>query len=286
MVGRVVSHLPRVPQDYLDCVAFLYCSRSDAEQGVPKGGTGFLVGRPGETAADLKLYVVTNRHVAKSAHVLRFHPFGRTYFVDVASSKWIYHSNLDDIAAICLRVDEPSGVPVVPTGAFITKNFVREYGVRPGMEAFMMGRLVGRDGLQQTNPSVRFGHLAMMPDGIRRDDGILQESFLVDLFSLAGYSGSPVFLFETQHHFPGDKEFRFHGVRLLGINWGFYRRPEKVWAGADETKTDTGHWVDANSGFACVIPSWKILELLEEVDLAGSAVEVVVDNGSGTDERR
>ncbi len=78
--------MPRIPQDYLDCVAFLYCSRDDAEQRMPRGGTGFLVGRPGETAADLKLYVVINRHVAQNARVLRFHRLGSTYLVEVDAS--------------------------------------------------------------------------------------------------------------------------------------------------------------------------------------------------------
>ena len=268
--------MPRIPQDYLDCVAFLYCSRADAEQGLPKGGTGFIVGRQGQTVQDLKLYVVTNRHVARSAQVLRFHRLGRTYLVDVELSKWIFHPHADDVAAICLRVAEPSGIPIVPIEAFITKDFICQYGIRPGMDAFMMGRLVGRDGLQQTNPSVRFGHLAMMPDGILREDGIRQESFLVDLFSIAGHSGSPVFLFETPHYFPGDTEHRFPGVRLLGINWGFYRKVEKVWNGTGASKKDTGSWVDGNSGFACVVPCWKISEVLDDVDLAGSAAEVVV----------
>ena len=269
--------MPRIPQDYLDCVAFLYCSREDAEQSVPRGGTGFLVGRPRETAADLKLYVVTNRHVAQNARVLRFHRLGNRYLVDVDASNWVFHPHGDDVAALCLKVTEPSGVPIVPVHAFITESFIREYGIRPGMEAFMMGRLVGCDGVQQTNPSVRFGNLAMMPDGIRRENGLTQESFLVDLFSLAGHSGSPVFLYETQQNFPGDKELRFYGVRLLGINWGFYRKAEIVWNGTGNDKKDTGMWVDVNTGFACVVPSWKILEVLDEVDLAGSAAVVDVE---------
>jgi hypothetical protein len=266
--------MPRIPQDYLDCVVFLYRTKEEAEAGADKGGTGFLVGRAGETASDLKLYVVTNRHVAQKACILRLHRLGQTYFVHVDPIKWQFHRHLDDVAAFRLVVQEPSGVSVVPTDAFITEDFVAEFGIRPGMESFMMGRLIGRDGLQQTNPSVRFGHLAMMPDRVRRDDGIMQESFLVDLTALAGHSGSPVFIYEVPHYFPGDKESRFGGIRLLGINWGFYRRLEKVWTGVDSNPHDTGLWVDGNSGFACVVPSWKILEVLAEVDEAGTAAEL------------
>jgi hypothetical protein len=269
--------MPRIPQDYLDCVVFLYRTKEDAKIGAPTGGTGFLVGRAGETASDLKLYVVTNRHVAREACVLRLHRLGQTYFVKVDPGKWIMHRHADDVAAFRLVVEEPSSVPVVPMDAFITAEFIVEFGIRPGIETFMMGRLIGRDGLQQTNPSVRFGHLAMMPDRVLRDDGIMQESFLVDLTSLAGHSGSPVFVYEFPHYFPGDKEFRFFGVRLLGINWGFYRRKEKVWTGPDAKPHDTGLWIDGNTGFACVVPSWKITEVLAEVDEAGSAAQVCVD---------
>jgi hypothetical protein len=197
--------------------------------------------------------------------------------------KWQFHPHADDVAAFRLIVQEPSGVPVVPTDAFVTEEFIAEFGIRPGMEAFMMGRLIGRDGLQQTNPSVRFGHLAMMPDRVRRDDGIMQESFLVDITSLAGHSGSPVFIYETPHHFPGDKEFRFGGIRLTGINWGFYRRPEKVWTGVDANPHDTGLWIDGNSGFACVVPCWKIMEVFAEVDEAGSTAQVHVPAENAVD---
>lgn len=82
-----------------------------------------------------------------------------------------------------------------------------------------------------------------MPDKISRGDGLIQESFLVDLMSLAGHSGSPVFIYEIPNHLPGDKDFRFLGVRLLGINWGYYRRVEKVLKGIGEHPEVTDLWM-------------------------------------------
>jgi hypothetical protein len=187
---------------------------------------------------------------------------------------------MDDVAAVRLGFEHPYSVPQVSTQAFVTQDLIEEYGVRPGMESFMMGRLIGRDGRQQTNPTVRFGHLAMMPEDVIRKDGLKQESFLVDLTSLSGNSGSPVFIYEDSNHFPGDTSSRFFGVRLLGINWGFYRRKERVLTGDEANPRETDYWIDDNSGFACVIPCWKISELLADVDDAGDLAKVDVRDES------
>ncbi len=234
--------------------------------GRPKGGTGFLVGLTGTRNEDLRIYIVTNAHVASGCSVVRIHKKGEPFFLEIASHKWTSHRDGDDVAAARLDHPEIDNLPYVHIDALISQDFIKEFGVRPGMDAFMIGRLTGRDGLQQTNPSVRFGHLAMMAEPILRDIGIRQESFLVDLWSLSGNSGSPVFIFESPEYFPGDTECRFHDLRLLGINWGFYRREEKVQNGQGKDAKDTGLWIDGNSGLACVVPSWKIAGLLDDIE--------------------
>ena len=53
----------------------------------------------------------------------------------------------------------------------------------------------GIDGGQKNTPSARFGNMSMMPEKpIRRADGILQESYLLEMRSINGYSGSPAFV--------------------------------------------------------------------------------------------
>jgi hypothetical protein len=261
--------MPRVPQDYLDCVVYLYRNEEDANQGQPKGGTGFLVGVPGEENADLKIFIVTNAHVAfdSGCNVVRFSRGGKLSICTIESHKWVRHRHGDDVAAARYEHPDIQSLAYVSIGALLSHEMIEEFGIRPGMEAFMIGRLTGLDGLQQTNPSIRFGHLAMMAEPVLRDNGLRQESFLVDLWSLAGYSGSPVFIFETNSYFRGDHENRLHDICLLGINWGFYRKHEPVMNGRSPHTKDTGLWIDGNSGFACVVPGWKIAELLDEHEL-------------------
>src|SRR5687767_2277527 len=51
--------MPRIPQEVLRCVFFLYDTRDAAESGHGTGGTGFLLSQK------LSLYGITNYHVAK-----------------------------------------------------------------------------------------------------------------------------------------------------------------------------------------------------------------------------
>jgi hypothetical protein len=248
------SIVPRIPQLYLDCIVYLYPSQEDADLGRPKGGTGFLLGVNGELKEDLRLYIVTNAHVALKCNFVRLHKQGTVVQAEIAANKWTRHPHGDDVAITPSRHTDLHNFPYVNEGALVTRSMIQEFGISPGMETFMMGRLTGRDGLQLTNPSVRFGHLSMMAEPIMRDSGLTQENFLVDLPSLPGYSGSPVFIFETTEHFRGDTSFRLHDIKLLGINWGFHRREEKVMAGPSDNAHQTGLWIEDNSGFACVVP--------------------------------
>jgi hypothetical protein len=54
---------------------------------------------------------------------------------------------------------------------------------------------VNHEGKQRNLPSARFGNIAQMPGEPIEFDGLSQESFLVEARSVAGYSGSPVFVY-------------------------------------------------------------------------------------------
>ena len=60
----------------------------------------------------------------------------------------------------------------------------------------MVGRFVSHEGKQQNSPAVRFGNIAMMQkEKIIDERGVAQESFLVEIRSLPGYSGSAVLIY-------------------------------------------------------------------------------------------
>src|SRR5260370_42243079 len=57
--------MPRIPDEFLDCVVYLYPSQPAAEAGEGLGGTGFVVGIRSQDRSVQSLYVVTNRHVVE-----------------------------------------------------------------------------------------------------------------------------------------------------------------------------------------------------------------------------
>src|SRR5260370_1057024 len=66
-----------------------------------------------------------------------------------------------------------------------------------GGSGFLVGRFVNHEGRQKNSPSVRFGNLAMMPGEPvyhKHSESQGEESFLVDIRTISGYSGSPVFV--------------------------------------------------------------------------------------------
>jgi hypothetical protein len=261
--------MPRIPQNYLDCIAYLYPSREEAESGQPTGGTGFLLGINGEFKEDLRCYIVTNAHVASECTWVRFHNAGQTLFTEIPAVGWKSHRSGHDIAMARFEHPRLQSFSYVNVDALVTPEMIREYGIAPGMDAFMMGRLIRLDGRQQTNPSVRFGHLSMMVEEVPRDDGLNGESFLVDLPCIPGNSGSPVFIFESQQHFKGDTAPRLNDIRLLGINWGSFGDSESVFRASGEKVEETEFWTYRNDDFACVAPAWRILELINEFLITG-----------------
>ena len=59
---------------------------------------------------------------------------------------------------------------------------------------------------------------------------------------------------------PVDKQW------LIGIDWGHI----PMWSplcGSDETPIGAGTQVNINSGMACIVPSWRLLDLLMEDDV-------------------
>ena len=153
-------------------------------------------------------------------------------------------------------------------------------------------------GQQRNAPAVRFGNISMMADPgepVRGYENIEQEAFLVECRSLSGFSGSPVFASTTRtysadDHLPkalnpqsppkpeGDKQgltvtmvstTGTFGPWLLGIDWGHLPLWKSVYSNRSFDNQVRDHFVEQNTGIACVLPAWHILDLLDEPDLVG-----------------
>ncbi len=282
--------MPRIPDRLVDAVIYLYPSVDDAQRGTRYGGCGFIVGMPVADAALaarnlVHVYAVSNAHVvrgAPAASVVRFNrPRQGVEPLPLRPEHWVPHPLGDDIAACPVALDfNAVQSSIISTQMMVTTERMERGDFGMGDDCFLLGRYVDVDGRDVGNrPVVRFGNLCRATtELLERDDGSgHQESFLVEVRSLSGFSGSAVFIMPDGLKIDlGDQEpdvALLSNVRrpaLLGINWCHLPWKGDVFRGPKFKPTTTDKWAYQNSGMAGVVPAWKIIELLEDDTLKQS----------------
>lgn len=293
--------MPRIKDLVLDCSIYIYKNKEDAENGSQSGGSGFICGVPCPIHdKGVYIYAVTNNHVinniratgSDSSFIRVNTRDGQTEIVEISLEAWIAHNDSDDIAACKFDVSGKNvKLSYIVPKDFITEKIITEKHIGIGDEVFLIGRFYGHEGRQTNIPTARFGNLAMMPkEPVRHETGLLQESFLVEIRTVSGYSGSPVFLYIPPMNFRhvGGDEYGNPAPQtyLLGVHWGHLHEKARVtnkdgkWMPVDESKEDK--WlVNLNSGMGMVVPAWKLQELLNQdelVDVIEAHVKASIDN--------
>ena len=277
-IWREEPLMPRFDDRFLDCSVYLYRTTTEAKLGENIGGSGFLAVVDGLVAGEfsaenetksLHYYAISNRHVVKKSPVVRLNKHdGTTDVIPLSQDDWIWTED-QDVAAAPISYNQAHKYLFVSVASrFLTTHVARQVDVGIGDEVFMVGRLVNHTGKQQNSPSLRWGHISMMPfepvyhASNRRNE---QESFLVEIHSLSGYSGAPVFVrpFSTEKLFAtlpptenprtAEEEFKQYfkqlpvGPWLLGVEWGYINNHDQR---------------ENNTGISGVVPAWHIAELL------------------------
>lgn len=171
--------------------------------------TGFLYGhvverRPNKTTV-YRTYLVTNRHVVNAAPraSLRFNPKGnapaREYaadFVDAAGKPLWFAPSDPKVDVVVLPIDysrlEADGISVALVDAqnnAANRSKMASLGVAEGDFVYILGFPFGDVGGERSYVVARSGSLARVSDtiqGFRRD-------FLVDVMTVPGNSGGPIF---------------------------------------------------------------------------------------------
>jgi len=317
------SLMPRIPDNVINGVFYLYWSKEDALLGRNPGGTGFIVryqgmsepgGRINDSGFGFHYYGVTNWHVAcRGFSTIRINTKdGSTDVIELDPAEWHFIPGKYDVAVIPLSLDPKlHDVSSVSSGMFAT-NYQPNDGINSGDgigvgdDVFMIGLFVDHGGVTTNVPSARFGNISMLPNRkatIKQPTGYHGESYVVDMHSRTGFSGSPVYVYRTFGSDLSTHGIRFDELRidqfrsfrpdqsrspfsetlsghirahqmfqLLGIHWGQF--PEE-WelrdkASIEESRTDLiveGGYVRGMSGMTCVIPAWQIVEVLQLPEL-------------------
>ena len=278
--------MPRVPDRYLDCVFYLYRTEEDARIGRSSGGTGFIVSVPSEAApGDVYLYAVTNWHVAVSDgfSVVRIMlNDGTPDIFAFEPHEWTFDPNGHDLAIIHVPLDTARhAVSFVPRHLLVSEDRAKEISLGIGEDVFMIGRFVDHDGGEINKPTVRFGHISLMPSPIAQGPhDYKRDSFCLDMHSRSGYSGSPVFVYRSgawdlaaglNPELAGHVLTRAtYLLSCLGIHFSQFPelwkiKPQKKPSLLKrEVELEAGeHHIEGVSGMTCVVPAWAITSLLD-----------------------
>jgi hypothetical protein len=286
--------VPRIRDEYTHCAVYIYGSLLDAQIGERFGGSGFVAAvRPDPDQPEGGYaYIVTNAHVVRKCDhpVIRVNrKDGAAECIPTKKDQWYPHPNGDDVAVFPLTVEiSDFALASLDLDMFVTPELIFHEDIGIGDDTIMVGRFINHDGRQKNSPAVRFGNIAMMDrEKIHIEGtGFDQESFLVEVRSLPGYSGSAVLLYspcainDMSERREGRKKGEYpagttivtpafgddnwmapKGPFLLGIDFCHINRDAPVRI-ADGSKMREGWFVEENTGMAGVIPAWKIAEII------------------------
>ncbi|MEG3145053.1 hypothetical protein U1839_10370 [Sphingomonas sp. RT2P30] len=301
--------MPYIPQNVINAVFYLYETMDDALAGNSPQGSGFVVryegyghNSPHELPTRVPgnhFYGLTNWHVAVrgGAPIVRLNTLdGQTDIIEFGPEDWHCLFGKYDVAVVPLNIDPKiHAVSTISTRSF---HFAPDpYGPKVGIgdDVFMLGLFVDHAGQATNVPSARFGNVSMLPNPaakIPQPTGYRGESYIVDMHSRSGFSGSPVFVYRTfgsdfTNDFRGEKvelvNFELSATnsnrakgrvrvetffQFLGIHWGQFPELWEMKGGKPlaEARKDLivdGAYVVGLSGMTCVIPAHHIAEVLE-----------------------
>ena len=143
--------MPRIPDNLLHCVVYLYPSEAAAEDGERTGGSGFLVGVhiPFEQPPKgFLICVVTNKHVIDGGSmVVRINTHdGLHDIIALDGRHWFLHPDGDDIAVCPIGLNHlHHKFRFIAYNQFATREILEMFDVGLGDEVFIPGRFIGRD---------------------------------------------------------------------------------------------------------------------------------------------
>jgi hypothetical protein len=274
--------MPRLHPDLPKLAFFLYGPDMKTGEIVGPHGTGFVVWRPWESRRNAHFYGVTNYHIAIThccTHLKIPLLDGIIKEIVVDNDEWQFEANGDDLAIIDLTdhitPDLVMRLCCLRDSDLVTPQFIADHQIAMGDDVFMIGLLAGHAGGDAVG---RFGNISALPNElapIEQGNQVCRPSFLVDMRSRGGHSGSPVSVYRTPS---GDlSKYFFQSqntplrmpyrqdenrlMKLLGVHSAQFNESAKVRRESSEPIRE-GDRLSIPSGMTVVVPAWHILNLL------------------------
>lgn len=197
---------------------------------------------------------------------------GYTY-VDTELSDWKFHpcDSSVDVAVLSFGGHGSKysaskyDIQYLSTEMIITEEAIRKCGISEGHDVFLTGLFVNHFGEHRNLPIIRTGNISLMPEEpIQDTDYGPMEAYLIEVRSIGGLSGSPVFVYSNMTLCKKDTSLTVSlgpTFSLLGLVHGHWDL--KV-SEEDMLLKDIlpEKWI--NMGLAIVVPATKILEVLDQ----------------------
>lgn len=275
------SPLVDIPQEIPRCVSFV--GYNDKESGEVKlGGTAFFVFRY-VTFRRNAGYVITAKHVLQGVKkkaadgklLLRVNlSGGASEKIETSCDDWIEHPQYGiDVAVLPLnntKLDLDHSF--INTDAFAIGHVAAMAKIRIGEEIFITGLFVQLPGNERNIPIVRVGTIAALPgEKIHIPQWGGFEAYLVEVRSISGLSGSPVFAAcdpipsassSFNQILGGSEENDDPGFCLMGLMLGHLTSSGNLFdLNIHNSGKSEGDRI--NTGIAMVVPAERIQEVLD-----------------------
>jgi hypothetical protein len=245
----------------------------DSATGPKWAGTAFLLGYPwaGLELPNAHIYVVTAHHLLAKiqmdatndrVYVRLNAKAGGTINMILEQRHWHRHptdTTVDVAAAHCSIPDVLVDYDSIPYNIMSTAQSVHTLGITLGDEVFLPGLFAQHIGVGANIPVIRVGNIAALreePVHTTSPYGTM-DAYLIDTRSTGGLSGSPVFV-----HL-GWTRWTQGGIHLATSPTPFTLLGLVHGHCVDHDESGAG----SNAGIAIVVPSEKILEVLEQDEL-------------------
>lgn len=265
----------QIPEEIKKCVVFV-CYKSTNEMKL--AGTGFFVGVPLEVEGTVlnHIYLITARHIIdaiekrssdKTVYLRMNLNDGGATFVGTKIDEWRFHpkeSNADVAALSWAPPLKTFDLRYIGTELAVTEDIINKENIGVGDDVFLVGLFVNHFGSKQNLPIIRVGNIASMPEEkVYTDYGGI-DAYLVEARSIGGLSGSPVFAFiGAMRRIGGDTHLGREGPLFywLGLMHGHFELSKLE---LDNLGEDSLTNTKINTGIAIVVPTWKILEVINQ----------------------
>jgi len=254
----------QIPDEIRKCVGFI-CYKARGK--MKFGGTAFFVGVELEGTGRSSVYIITAKHVIDEIRrasddrivYLRMNLInGGSRLIRVQMDRWVFHPtewNVDVAVLNWVPKQEEYDYLVLPVKYAGTEDIIKKENIGVGDDVFLVGLFASHSGSKRNLPIIRVGNIASMPEEkVHTEEFGDIDAYLVEARSIGGLSGSPVFAYMGEmRKVDNIMKLSRKGLPLLywlGLMHGHFYLSESE--------------IQVNMGIAIVVPTWKILEVINQ----------------------